>query len=211
MPASALLSATIEIAANKCLELDIDSKARIARLQGARLIAYIDPLPFAITLAFSERIDVLIEHAPFDTTAAHLQEKECCIKTSLQTVPELQHTNQLTRLIQQQKLKVEGELSVAQHASDLFRQLNIDIEEVLASKTNDVVAHQSIQIINTLQKKASSVKARLERVAGNAIVEEKQLAAHKLAVMHFSDEVNALRDDTARLEARLHQLEQKMN
>ena len=211
MPTSALLSASLEIAANKCLELDPDSKIRMARLEGARLIAYVDPLPFAITLVFSQRIDVLTEHQPFEASVAQLQKNDCCIKTSLHTVPELRHTNQLTRLIQQQKLQVEGELSVAQQVSELFRQLNIDGEELLASKTNDVVAHQSFQILNGVKQKVTSALASLQQLASNAIIEEKQLAAHKLAIMHFSDEVNALRDDTARLEARLHQLEQNMN
>jgi len=40
-------------------------------------------------------------------------------------------------------------------------------------------------------------------------VEEKKLAAHKLAVMHFSDEVNSVRDAAAKLDARLTVLEQQ--
>jgi ubiquinone biosynthesis protein UbiJ len=47
-------------------------------------------------------------------------------------------------------------------------------------------------------------------VFGNALVEEKKLAAHKLAVMHLSDEVSALRDSTERLDARLRDLEERL-
>ncbi|WOI38025.1 SCP2 sterol-binding domain-containing protein [Alteromonas sp. CI.11.F.A3] len=209
MPASALVSAVIETAANKILALDSDSEARMASLKGARLIAYVDPLPFAIVLVFSEQVDVLTLHEPFQDTVATLNHKDCCIKTSLDTLPELKHTNQLTRLIQQNKLQVEGELAVAQQVSGLFQQLDIDVEELLAGKTNDVVAHQAMQWLSAFKRKATGALSEFNKVASNALIEEKQIAAPKLAVLHFSDEVNALRDDVARLDARLLQLEQK--
>lgn len=208
MPTSALLSAAIETAANKVLGLDPDSKKRMASLQGARLIAYVEPLPFAIMLVFSDRVDVLTVHEPFEERVLTLSGKDCCIKTSLQTLPDLKHTNQLTRLIQQNKLQVEGELAVAQQVSGLFQQLDIDVEELVALKTNDVVAHQSMQWLSTFKRKATVALSELNKVASNALLEEKQIAAHKLAVLHFSDQVNALRDDVARLDARLLQLEQ---
>ncbi|MDO6540018.1 SCP2 sterol-binding domain-containing protein [Alteromonas stellipolaris] len=210
MPTSALVSAVIETAANKILALDPDSGARMASLKGARLIAYIDPLPFAIVLVFSDQVDVLTLHEPFQDTVATLNAKDCCIKTSLDTLPELKHTNQLTRLIQQNKLQVEGELAVAQQVSGLFQQLDIDVEELLAAKTNDVVAHQTMSWLSTFKRKATGALSEFNKVASNALIEEKQIAAPKLAVLHFSDEVNALRDDVARLDARLLQLEQKL-
>ncbi|CAD5250001.1 conserved hypothetical protein [Alteromonas sp. 38] len=209
MPTSALVSAVIETAANKILALDPDSVARMASLKGARLIAYVDPLPFAVVLVFSEQVDVLALHEPFQDTVATLNHKDCCIKTSLDTLPELKHINQLTRLIQQNKLQVEGELAVAQQVSGLFQQLDIDVEELLAAKTNDVVAHQAMSWFSAVKRKATGALSEFNKVASNALIEEKQIAAPKLAVLHFSDEVNALRDDVARLDARLLQLEQK--
>ena len=44
----------------------------------------------------------------------------------------------------------------------------------------------------------------------NAITEEKDIAVGKLAVMHFNDEVDALRDDVQRFEARLRLLENSL-
>jgi len=210
MPTSALLSAAVEKVANKVLQLDPDSERRIAALKGARLFAFVDPLPFGVTLVFSDRVDVLNVYESFDDTIQQLQSNDCCIKTSLQTLPELKHSNQLTRLIQQNKLQVEGELSVAQQVSSLFQQLDIDIEEILASKTNDVVAHQTVQWLSHIHSKAQSALIGAKKVASNTLVEEKQIAAHKLAVLHFSDEVNVLRDEVAHLNARLLKLEQNM-
>jgi len=146
----------------------------------------------------------------FDDAVAALGPKDCCIKTSLQTLPELKETSQLTRLIQQKALFLEGELNVAQQVSALFQQLDIDVEELLAQKTNDVVAHQTVKTAKAVHEKALSALSSVASVLGNAVVEEKQLAAHKLAVMHFSDEVNALRDRTESADARLRRLEEKL-
>jgi len=211
MPTSALVSAFIESGINKLLRLDEESAARLASLKGSRLIVYLEPLPNAFMLVFGERVDVLSVYESFDETVANLSPLDCCISTSIQTLPQLKETNQLTRLIQQNKLNVEGELAVAQKASGLFQQLDIDIEEIIASKTNDVFAYQSLKTVKTAHEKASNMVAAFARNLGNVMVEEKPVAAHRLAVMHFSDEVNALRDDTARLEARLKQLEDPDN
>ena len=208
MPTSALVAATAESIINKLLSLDETSQKRLKSLNGARLSAFISPLPYGIT--FSERVDVLTEQGSFDDAVAALGPKDCCIKTSLQTLPELKETSQLTRLIQQKALFLEGELNVAQQVSALFQQLDIDVEELLAQKTNDVVAHQTVKTAKAVHEKALSALSSVASVLGNAVVEEKQLAAHKLAVMHFSDEVNALRDRTESADARLRRLEEKL-
>ncbi len=193
MPTSALVTATAESVLNKLLSLDEDSEVRLKALAGARLTAFISPLPYGITLSFSDRIDVLSEQGSFEDAVASLGPKDCCIKTSLQTLPELKETSQLTRLIQQKALFLEGELNVAQQVSALFQQLDIDIEKT----------------VKTVHEKSMSALASMAKVFGNAVVEEKQLAAHKLAVMHFSDEVNALRDRAESADARLRRLEEK--
>ncbi|APD87638.1 hypothetical protein BM527_16905 [Alteromonas sp. Mex14] len=210
MPTSSLVAAAAESVINKILSLDEDSETRLKPLRGARLTAFVSPLPYGITLSFSDRIDVLTEQGTFEEAVASIGPKDCCIKTSLQTLPELKQTSQLTRLIQQKALVLEGELNVAQQVSALFQQLDIDVEEILAQKTNDVVAHQTVKTVNAVHEKTMKALASMGQVLGNAMVEEKQLAAHKLAVLHFSDEVNELRDRAENADARLRQLEAKI-
>lgn len=210
MPASALFAATLETSINKLLALDSDSEPRLKALDGARMTAFLSPMPFGITLVFSDKVDVLIEHEDFEEVKSQLGAKDCCIKTSLDTLPALKETSQLTRLIQQKALFLEGELNVAQQVSSLFKDLDIDIEEIIALRTSDVFAHQSMKTVKAFHEKSMSMLANMGDVVGNAIVEEKKLAAHKLAVMHFSDEVSALRDSTEHLDARLRDLEERL-
>ena len=72
MPASALFAATLESSINKLLALDSDSKARLNALDGSRMTAFLSPIQFGITLVFSDKVDVLIEHGDFEEVKAQL-------------------------------------------------------------------------------------------------------------------------------------------
>ncbi|MEW9798824.1 ubiquinone biosynthesis accessory factor UbiJ [Alteromonas sp. CYL-A6] len=209
MPASALATSAIESALNTLLSLDPDSPARLKPLNGQRLYLYISPLPDGLCLAFSDQIDVLSVSDSASDIIAGLDKMSCCIQTDMTTLPSLTDTSALTRLIQQQKLQLDGALSIAQHTSALFQSLDIDWEEHIAAVTGDVVANQLTRTAAAVKAHALKRHAQLQKLVGNAVTEEKRLAAHRLAVMHFSDEVSQLRDDVARAEARLRRLEEK--
>ena len=138
MPALPLLTATIETALNKVLSLDPDAAAKLSQLQGKRLVVELDDLKQRFALVFSCKVDVLaLADAP-----GPAGDDECVIKTRLSVLPSLRDTSQLTRLIKSGELEVNGELAIAQAFSGLLQSLNIDLEEQLAIRTNDVIAHE---------------------------------------------------------------------
>ena len=59
------------------------------------------------------------------------------------------------------------------------------------------------QAFNHARKTVTSLKD----IVSEGLVEEKQVAAHPVAVEHFCQQVNDLRSATARLEARVAQLQ----
>ncbi|AXR07893.1 ubiquinone biosynthesis accessory factor UbiJ [Salinimonas sediminis] len=206
MPASALLSAIAETAINRVLALDEDSQARLLPLNGKRLTLYIDQFPHALTLVFSQRVDVLTELLEHSELVAQLDENSCCIRTSLEVLPKLTQTSQLTQLIRQGELHLDGDLHIAQHTAALFGQLDIDPQEWLSHYTGDVIAHQAGQTLAGFKTQIANALARSRAGISNALTEEKPIGVGKLAVMHFNDEVDALRDDVQRFEARLNAL-----
>lgn len=211
MPASALLTAAIETAINQVINLDPDTPQRLRPLVGNRLYLFIEPIPQGLCLVFSDKIDVLAIDTAADELIAQLPEKSCCIQTDINTLPSLTNTNELTRLIQQKKLHLEGELAVAQKVSALFQSLDIDFEEQLARYTNDVIAHETGSLVRKIGTSLAKQIKHSQAAMGNTLVEEKRLVAHRLAIVHFSDEVAILRDDVARADARLERLEAKIN
>ncbi len=211
MPVKPMVSAAIETLINQLLTLDPDSQRRLQTLSHASLSVFIEGFNEGLTLHFADRVEVNVENASFEQLAAQLHSRQCCIKTHLSVLPQLKETSQLTRLIQQQQLFLEGDINVAQQVSELFRQLDIDWEEQLARHTGDVVAHQTFSFAHKIFTSVSEMALKGQRVVANAVVEEKEIAAHKLAVIHFCDEVSDLRNDAERFEVRLAQLESELS
>ena len=89
----------------------------------------------------------------------------------------------------------------------VFRQLDWDIEADLAPLVGDIAAHR----LNTIGRQALTDFTHTATVLGqNAseyLVEEAELMARGVDVARFNRAVDGLADDTARLDARLRQLE----
>ncbi|MBE8190423.1 MAG: hypothetical protein HAW58_06185 [Candidatus Thioglobus sp.] len=59
----------------------------------------------------------------------------------------------LTELLRQDKIIINGDVKTAQLLVDLFKQIDIDFEEILAEQTGDIFAHQAGKIANKISNK----------------------------------------------------------
>ncbi|GGO65943.1 ubiquinone biosynthesis accessory factor UbiJ [Bowmanella pacifica] len=202
MPMPQLLAGALELALNKVLALDPRSQLRLAALDGKRMRIKLQELPWPLTFAFSSRIDVLMDEE---------QQVDCemALSLSLSHINEMQDPANISALIQDKKLSLNGDMHTAQSFSALMKELDIDWEEHLSRYTGDVFAHESVRLLKNLHQRAKGHFQQLGQIIKDGALQEKQLAAHPLAVEDFSQAVNQLRADTARFEARLNQLEQK--
>ncbi|WP_102794628.1 ubiquinone biosynthesis accessory factor UbiJ [Bowmanella denitrificans] len=199
MPAPQLLAGALELALNKVLSLDNASQQRLAPLCGKRMRVKLKELPWPLTFVFSSQIDLLMDDE---------QPVDCAMELSLTHLQEMQDPANISALIQDKKLSLNGDMHTAQSFAALLKELDIDWEEQLSRYTGDVFAHQSVQLAKSLHQRAKGHLQQLGQIIKDGALHEKQLAAHPLAVEDFSRDVNKLRADTARFEARLSQLEQ---
>lgn len=199
MPAKQLLSSVLETALNALLALDDDSVKRMQPLQEKRLTVALNELPWPITFAFSDRIDVLMEEEG--------QHADCVITLQLSTLNELRDSSQLTRLIQQGKLDLQGDIHVAQHFSTLVKALNIDWEEHLSHYAGDVAAYQISKMAKHAGSKLKQGIERFEQLLFEGAVEEKRLTPHPLEIEQHIEQTHQLRGKTGKLEARIASLE----
>ncbi|WP_438864443.1 ubiquinone biosynthesis accessory factor UbiJ [Neptunicella sp.] len=201
MPAAQLASAILETTINKLLSMDEQSAQRLAPLAGKQLKVELQELPWPLTFVFNDSIDVLVNAEG---------EVDCTLRLSLSTLTKLQDTSQLTQLIQNRELELIGDLHVAQSFSVLMKELHIDWEEQLSVYTGDVFAHQTMRSAQQLGQSVKHSAGQFRDLLRDAAIEEKAIAAHPVAVEAFYQDVNQLRADTARFEARLYLLRSKM-
>ncbi len=194
-PVKVLCCGAIETALNQLL--NDDNRALLKRMQGKVLQVTLNELSLTLTFVFSQRIDVLGE---YEGTP------DCQLSLNLSVLPQLQQQSQITRLIKQDKLDVEGDLQLAQQFAELLKALKPDWEELLSKYTGDVVAHT---IISGGKHQLEQFKAWLkvrEQDLAEVITEEWKLAPGPLEVAHFCDQVDDLRSAQAKLDARIEQL-----
>jgi ubiquinone biosynthesis protein UbiJ len=90
-----------------------------------------------------------------------------------------------------------------------MKNINIDWEEQLSKYTGDVFAHTLFSIKSVVKEKFVRDMTLLSVTLKDAAIEEKPIAAHPCAVEDYCQQVNELRGDVSRLEARLSILEQQ--
>lgn len=108
------------------------------------------------------------------------------------------------------EVRIKGEIELGQHFKRILDQLDLDWEEWLSAYTGDLVAFKAgnlIRSFNTWGKDALNI---LELDAREYIQDEGQLTPHSAELEEFTNNISQLRDDTARLEARVSRL-QKLN
>jgi len=104
---------------------------------------------------------------------------------------------------------ITGDTELAQRFGQILGGLDIDWEEQLSHVTGDVVAHQvgrrGRQLSAYLEDSAETAQANI----GEYLTEEARLLPTRVEAEHFFNDVDALRDATERLAARLERLTRK--
>ncbi|WP_325891210.1 ubiquinone biosynthesis accessory factor UbiJ [Grimontia sp. NTOU-MAR1] len=201
MPFDPLVTAVVETSLNTLLKQDVESQRRLARLKGKVLRVRLTDINKQLVFVFSQQIDVL---ADFEGEA------DCDLALAISVVPHLKDKANLTKLIKEDKLHLDGDIDVAQHFSSLLNGLNPDIAEWLSHYTGDVVAHTLVRGAQQGLAFLKQMTERNQRYVGELVVEEWRLAPGALEVAYFADQVDDVQSQASRLSARLEGFEKKL-
>lgn len=201
MPLDPLVTAVVETSLNTLLKQDVESQRRIARLKGKVLRVRLTDINKQLVFVFSQQIDVL---ADFEGDA------DCDLALAISVAPQLKDKANLTKLIKEDKLHLDGDIDVAQQFSNLLNGLNPDIAEWLSHYTGDVVAHTLVRGAQQGLAFLKQMTERNQRYVGELVVEEWRLAPGALEVAYFADQVDDVQSQASRLSARLEAFEKQL-
>jgi ubiquinone biosynthesis protein UbiJ len=181
-----------ERAVNHCLRYDPDSLGRLSAIEGRQIaieltgtaiVVFVCPYEGRLELRASgaPRSDVVIRATPLDLMLAAGGRAA--------------------------GVEIAGDAATAQHLQAVLAGLDIDWEEMVATITGDVVAHQLGNVARDLSEWLRQARRTLEMDASEYLRYEQALMPEPSDVERFNREVETLRDDVARLEARLLRLE----
>jgi ubiquinone biosynthesis protein UbiJ len=201
MPITPLITASIEAALNCLIQDDPALVRQLSRLTGKVIQFDVKELPFTLAFIFSQHIDVL---ADFEG------EPDCYLSLSLSTFPQLKEQANITQLIKQDKLVLNGDLQLAQQFAQLMNDSKPDLEEWLSRLTGDVAAHALHRGVKSLGLTLQGSVKKCQRHLTQVVTEEWRVAPGSLEVVHFCDQVDDIASHLSRVEARFQRLMEKV-
>jgi len=105
------------------------------------------------------------------------------------------------------QVEIEGSAELASTVQHLFRHLSWDAEEDLSGLLGDVLAHRLASEARAFATWQRDAATRLAQNFAEYWTEEQPLLARPSDVEKFCRDIDALRDDAARLEKRIERLE----
>jgi ubiquinone biosynthesis protein UbiJ len=193
--------AGLEQALNAALALDPKTLERLARLQG-RVIAIelkgtgirlvLEPGAQGLRLMghFDGEVDTTLRGAPF-----------ALLRMSSGRTGEGMFSGEV---------EIDGDVELGQQIQRVFERLEIDWEEHLSRLTGDIMAHQLGNTVRGLFSWGERAAEHLGQDTADYLQEETDTLPVPWEVEAFIEEVDTLRSDVDRLEARVKRLQQML-
>ncbi len=197
-PINMLLS-TLETTLNRNIAASSAARALCTRLNGKSLRVQLTGVPMEFILRSTGEC-VQIQHGNASTSDASLSGSPL----GLLSLASKQATS-----TSGSSVRIEGDAEVAQGFSELLKQAKPDLEEELSRIVGDVAAHQMGNTVRSLLGFGKRVGDTLLQNVGEYLSEESRDVPSRTEAEEFNRDVDVLRDDVDRLEARLSLLERK--
>ena len=107
------------------------------------------------------------------------------------------------------EVTITGDTRLGQKFRKILSQVDIDWEEILSHYTGDMIAHRLGNRVRELSSWWRRSVSSVQQNSGEYLQEETRVVAANAEVEEFLAQVDKLRDDVARLEARIKRLQEK--
>jgi ubiquinone biosynthesis protein UbiJ len=194
-----MLPSTLEANLNRNIAASSAARALCARLNGKSLRLQLTGLPMEFVMR-SEGEGVRVASSSTGVADATLSGSPLGL---------LSLARQQAKSTSGSSVRIEGDAEVAQNFSELLKQAKPDIEEELSRIVGDVAAHQIGNTVRSLLGFGKRVGDTLLQNVGEYLSEESRDVPSKTEAEEFNHDVDVLRDDVARFEARLNSLARK--
>lgn len=199
----------IEYALNQLLKADEATIQEVFALEGKSVLLHINGLNAEIYLTFRYGKLSLSLDRPVNKIDGTEVKIDVRLAGNIKDFIALAKNQRAGESVSAGQVDIQGDLATAQRVQNLFRTLNIDIEEIVAKATNDAFAYRLGRIAS---KGASIIRdglRGLEQDVGHYVLHEKQLTPSSKELDDFSDNVDDVVLRLDRFESRLRQLVKK--
>ena len=189
----------LEALLNRQLKDNSDARRALRQLHGETLAVKLEGINFDIFFHASD--DGLLLHTDYDEDPAAI------ISGSVLALASLAGGAADASAVRRTGVTIHGDTAVAQTFQRLFELLKPDWEEELSRIVGDTVAHRIGVAARQFMGWGKDVTTRMSQDFAEYFTEESRDLPTKTETEDFLDDVDQLRDDVDRAEARLRNLE----
>lgn len=194
-----LAGRALQAALGRALELDPDTREALGPLEGRRLVLRLDSPPLALQLTVQDR-RLLV--GPVEEG----HEPDLAVRTTLSGL-----MSQLPGLRPGEgapvgRMRIEGDAELARRVQGLARGFDPDWEAPFAAVFGEVLGVQVARALAGALRQAKVTGGSLARSAAEYVTEESRDVVPRAELEAFHEDVDTLRDDVERMEARIRRL-----
>jgi ubiquinone biosynthesis protein UbiJ len=194
------LCSTVEFAFNQALTISVKGASVLQTLEEKTLTILLSELGFPLSFSVNNN-KVLV--------TGLTERSDCTINTSIKTLRELKKEQQITELIKQEKLDVQGDIKVAQQFANIAQSLEIDWQSEIAQHIGDIPTYKLSQLSKRWAKKINFATQQIQADASEWLVHEKRLVVTASQLGNFSEQVTEITKQTNTVAERIQRLAEK--
>ena len=196
------ISATLETALNKYLQLDPDCRNKLARMEGKCLAIELKGLDITFYLLTDNQGIQVLNHYP--------EQPDATLSGTPMELLGLTLEKQPGPAMFAGGVKISGDTELGQHFKRMFDSLDIDWEEHLSQYTGDIIAHKLGNLFRGTKEWSKQATDILQQDLAEYLLQEDHLVPEKTELEDFFSEIDKLREDTDRIQARISRLKNQL-
>lgn len=195
-PLRATLGRALELALNRAVALDPETRTALLALEGRELALALQAPPLALRVAVAQgRLTVGPDHA--------VREADLSVKTTLGAVLAQILPGREAGALPVGQVRISGDAELARRVQQLMQRYDPDIEEAFTKVFGDVAGVQIARALKRGLDWSRATAVTLARDTAEYLGEESRDLVPKAELDAFLDEVDELRDGVERLERKI--------
>ncbi|HEY7774527.1 MAG TPA: SCP2 sterol-binding domain-containing protein [Marinagarivorans sp.] len=194
------LCRALELAINKALQYDPATQQRLAAQAGRSVCLQLTEPSITLTLRF--------EHAHVAVSPVAGDAPDCTLSGKSRGV--LQLLSGPKTSLAGSELTLTGQTGFLMELLDIAKQLDIDWEAIICQYFGDIAGHSIAQLLRAQGEQWQRLQSRAPHFLQSFLTEELQAIPSRPELAAFNDDIDDLRDDVERLEARINHIKHSL-
>ena len=200
---SATITAMLDTALNAWIHLDEESPAKLQAIAGKVICMHITGL--------NVKLYFLPDATGIYSMTEYEGKPDVTIKAAPVSLIRLNAASDSGKAMLDSDVSIEGNMGLSEKFSNILSEVDLDWEEWLSHIAGDLVAYKTGETVRGATAWLKETNEAMQMNTSEYLQEESRILPAEAEVAYYMDQVDALRGDADRLEARVKRLQKNLS